>query len=299
MSSEDCCSPTQSKIANIFGLTTAIISTTAVLPPVLSYILIPKLRNSISLRFIGFLMFSNLLYGIGAIAEVWFMLLGIEESKTLTVFLFLGLIGNYASIIWSICIGITILSIILARVDLIHKLEYLIIIMSFGIPIIITYMWYRVNSLSAIQEINPSNSTLFVYIPSFIAFSLIMILTFMVRKPLKSAFGKILPRALLIQLMCYPLILLVTIGIAVIEQILLNNNNCQTFIILMIHYLRNIQGLIDAIVFGFNPTFRKEVQRQKSEANEKSPLEAFLPINDTSFLGDNNSKSSLEVDMDV
>ena len=284
MNNHTCYTPDESRISNIFELVCAIISFITVFLVLTSYIIFPKLRKSVSLRFIAFLMFSNLLYSVGVIGQISISLAG-KNYGGLTFYI-LGMIGNYASILWTLAIGLTILAMVEERLDFLEKYQALLIISIFGISITMSYLWLDYDSLSNSQYLDLNDSIEIVYIPAGVVCILLGMLLYMVRKYIKKNFEKFTANKMFIELMWYPLTLLFFIGLMVAERIIYNVSNCQSFMIMIIVDLRSAQGLIDTIIYGFNPTFRKEIASHGKRKNS-----AFVPSRLQSILSDSLENS--------
>ena len=238
---------------------------------ILTYFFLPKLRENRSRRFLAYLNISNLLYGV---AEVFiyqdiFINQSIPQNPSFKAIFFASYCFRYTTFIWPLILAINLYQIVAKRNNNLTRYEFLWLFIGFVIPIMIVF---TLNCFGLIQFHQSITVIITQYIiPIILMVFFILSAYFKSIKASKLAFGEEEEAKKFIKMILpYPLITIVISIPVCVFNIMYSSEGCFTLLSSAFLSVRFLQGALDAIVFGFNPTLREEIRKYFRKNNETS-----------------------------
>ena len=231
----------------------------------LTYIIIPKLLKNWLMRYLAYLNISNLFFGVTAILVFYYTSINQIEATLFSRIIYLAFYCfTYSSIIWALILAINLYQIVAKHNNNLSKYEPLWLFIGFVIPIIIvlTLKYFELiqfhSNLRVIELEIPVILIAFFSLLTYI--KLMRGSTFSLEEEEAKRIIKII--------LPYPLVTIVASLSACPFYILFSQNECFTLLSGIFWSIRCLQGILDAIVFGFNPTVKQEMRNYFNKNNE-------------------------------
>ena len=238
----------------------------------MTYILIPKIRENWLMRNLVYLNLSNLCFGASSMFVYYehFHQLISPQAILPQVVIWLYFCFKYSAIIWPLILAINLYQIIAKHNDNLPRFELLWVFIGFVIPIIIVI---TLKSFELIQfQQNLTFTIIEFIIPTFLLvfFTLLTYIKFINTAQL--VFGKEVAKKMMKTILPYSFTTIVISIPSCAFSILFSIDHCFTLLSSVFLLIRFLQGAIDAIICSFNPTVREEMRRYFRKSDERINL---------------------------
>ena len=226
----------------------------------MTYIILPKLRKNWLMRYLAYLNISNFGFEITAILVYHniFKHQNIDPNLLSSPLISVYFCFRYSSFLWPLILAINLYQIVAKRNKNLALYEFIWLFIGFGIPIIVVIILKNYGLILFYQ--NPIILIIEVIIPVTFMVFFSLLAYFKLMKSLKFVFEEEEAKRFMKVILPYPLVC-IAISIPVcVFNILYSYDGCFTLLSSILWTIRLLQGGLDAIVFCFNPTVRKEIR---------------------------------------
>ena len=238
----------------------------------LTYIILPKLRKTCSMRYIAYLNIANLYFGIASILIYYFNDFNIYQTDFNQCLGFIFFYFYYSTLIWPLIFAINLYQIVEKHKSNISRYEIHYLCIGFVVPLILVATYQYLGWLESTFNPTIISGLLMTYIPIFIILAITSFIYIKLIIAFKTIFNEKEAKSMIIQILPYPLITFILVICLLIFQIEMETQPCITFIEILIGSLKNLQGIADAFVYGFNPVVQEEIKIYFNKKNNKQNL---------------------------
>ena len=257
---------TLEQFLEISSFITSSISCLSTILVLITYYLLPNLRQYWTMRFIGYLIIANFLYSISMLTSGILFLTQYADS-ILNEIMGLYLIPTFSisSILWASVFGLKLYFVVVQ-----HRLhskedEIIAILTGFGLPNMLTIIWVSLGWSQTYLDSEGNEDFIeymvfYCYVPSAIILIISVLSYIRVIIASKMIFQEE-SHLFLKQIAPYPIAIWIIVITLYLEFITAQDNSCTGMIVSLVSTnIRNMQGFIDAIIYGFNPIMRNELK---------------------------------------
>ena len=243
----------------------SLISLFSTLISIFIHFILPNLKKNKALRLIRYLLASNAILSIGSIGILVVLISKIWTNIFFTIYLFGLLSGINLTLVFSLNLYFEVY-----HKKSLAKFENLMILTCFAIAATSVFLWFLTNQLiifaiiSFIYIISAMTATIWLYIKVILAFN-------------KISYPD--AKQCMKDLAIYPLVGMVMMIFFISQQILVFIQHCYSNYYLIFNAIRNLQGFIDVVIYGFNTIVRAEIKKKFQKQQE---LSINVPISNDS-----------------
>ena len=277
---------TLEQFLEISSFTTSSISCLSTLLVLITYYILPNLRQHWTMRFIGYLIIANFLYSLSMLTSGIF-LLNQYDNSILNEIVGIYLIPTFSisSILWASVFGLKLYFVVVQ-----HRLhskedEIIALLTGFGLPNILTIIWMSFKWPQTYLDSEGNEDFIeykvfYCYVPS----AIILIISVLSYIRIIIASKMIFPEEshlFLKQIAPYPIAIWIIVITLYMQFFTEEDNSCKGMIISLVSTnIRNMQGFIDAMIYGFNPIMRNELKKYFEKKNNlnSDQLNYSMPV---------------------
>jgi len=237
---------------------------------ILNY-LVPNIRKNQNLRYISYLSLANSFSSMKGILEITLYWTASTSSTLQLITVFMSEFSTSASCVWAILFAVNVLNILSNNSIKWVMNEKLCLCLGYGLTAVSGLVSVLIAWSENIEVLFNKTYTL---AGCLVPLCIVLWIYFLIIRKSRRVLNPESSKNIIRQIIVYPMVLTLILILRLIGELIIGNDQCvgqESIVLLSVWY---VQGVVDAIYYGMNPTFRQELRAYWSE--KKSTQDSLL-----------------------
>jgi len=241
--------------------------------------LVPNIRKNQNFRYISYLSLANSFFSSSSIVELNMYWNASASSSMILITLFLSTFSCTAIYVWAILFAVNVLNLISNNSIKWIMNEKICLCLGYGFPALTGLISVLIAWYGNIGFLFNKTYTLVTYL---VPLCILLWNYFLIIRTSRTMMNPETSKKLIRQIIVYPIVLTMNLILCLIGSLILDSDQCLTQGFTVLTSMWYLQGFVDALCYGVNPTLRQEL---RAFCSRKSNNQDLLSCDGNSSVG--------------